>query len=162
MGSTYLVRPWPQGITLLAPVPLPPRYSRSVSPWRAIWAWTSRLPIVPRSRLQVEALRTSRRCRSLMPMPFLPPPYIYLIPAGLDSMRTPPLGDASAVRSWSVDDVGIPLPLQHRGFRSFHRPFMAVQGVANREVVHPCASIRPSGPSPRPRASVTASTRDPL
>ena len=37
-------------------------------------------------------------------------PYIYLIPVGLDSMRSPPLGDVSVIRSWSVDDVSIPLP----------------------------------------------------
>ncbi len=37
-------------------------------------------------------------------------PYVYLIPVGVDSMRTPPLGDTAAVRTWSVDDVAIPLP----------------------------------------------------
>ena len=37
-------------------------------------------------------------------------PYIYLIPVGVDSMRSPPLGDVSTVRSWTVDDVTIPLP----------------------------------------------------
>lgn len=37
-------------------------------------------------------------------------PYVYLIPAGVDSMRTPPLGDSSAIRTWSVHDVTIPLP----------------------------------------------------
>jgi hypothetical protein len=37
-------------------------------------------------------------------------PYVYLIPVGQDSMRSPPLGDASAIRSWSVDDVAVPLP----------------------------------------------------
>jgi len=37
-------------------------------------------------------------------------PYIYLIPVGQDSMRTPPLGDASTIRSWTVDDLAIPLP----------------------------------------------------
>ena len=37
-------------------------------------------------------------------------PYVYLIPVGQDSMRSPPLGDASAIRSWNVDDVTIPLP----------------------------------------------------
>lgn len=37
-------------------------------------------------------------------------PYVYLIPAGVDSMRSPPLGDQSVVRTWSVDDVAIPLP----------------------------------------------------
>ncbi|MBI4662173.1 MAG: hypothetical protein HY735_25420 [Verrucomicrobia bacterium] len=48
--------------------------------------------------------------------PFLDPfalagaPYVYLIPVGVDSMRSPPLGDASVVRTWSVQDVTIPLP----------------------------------------------------
>ena len=37
-------------------------------------------------------------------------PYIYLIPCGLDSMRSPPLGDTSTIRSWNVRDVTIPLP----------------------------------------------------
>lgn len=37
-------------------------------------------------------------------------PYIYLIPVGVDSMRSPPLGDTSKVRSWAVDDQAIPLP----------------------------------------------------
>lgn len=37
-------------------------------------------------------------------------PYIYLIPVGDDIMRTPPLGDESQLRGWSVQDVTIPLP----------------------------------------------------
>ena len=37
-------------------------------------------------------------------------PYVYLIPVGADSMRTPPLGDTSTVRTWSVDDLAVPLP----------------------------------------------------
>ena len=37
-------------------------------------------------------------------------PYIYLIPAGVDSMRSPPLGDTSTVRTWQVQDQAIPLP----------------------------------------------------
>ena len=37
-------------------------------------------------------------------------PYVYLIPVGVDSMRSPPLGDQSVIRSWKVDDVTIPLP----------------------------------------------------
>ena len=37
-------------------------------------------------------------------------PYVYLIPVGLDSMRSPPLGDVSVVRTWSVDDVTVPMP----------------------------------------------------
>jgi hypothetical protein len=37
-------------------------------------------------------------------------PYVYLIPVGVDSMRAPPLGDTSAVRTWAVDDLAVPLP----------------------------------------------------
>lgn len=37
-------------------------------------------------------------------------PYIYLVPVGDDAMRTPPLGDASVIRTWNVADVAIPLP----------------------------------------------------
>ncbi len=37
-------------------------------------------------------------------------PYIYLVPMGVDSMRSPALGDTSTVRGWAVDDVAIPLP----------------------------------------------------
>ncbi len=42
-------------------------------------------------------------------------PYIYLVPVGVDSMRSPALGDTSAVRTWSVDDVAIPLPFNIGG-----------------------------------------------
>ena len=37
-------------------------------------------------------------------------PYAYLIPAGKDTMRTPPLGDTNTIRSWSVKDQALPLP----------------------------------------------------
>ena len=37
-------------------------------------------------------------------------PYVYLIPVGKDFMRSPPLGDTSKVRSWTINDVAIPLP----------------------------------------------------
>lgn len=46
----------------------------------------------------------------LDPMGLAATPYVYLIPVGLDSMRTPPLGDATGVRTWNVKDVAIPLP----------------------------------------------------
>jgi hypothetical protein len=42
-------------------------------------------------------------------------PYVYLIPVGVDSMRSPPLGDVSVVRTWTVDDVAIPLPFNIGG-----------------------------------------------
>ena len=47
---------------------------------------------------------------SLDPNALTATPYVYLIPCGQDSMRSPPLGDASAIRSWDVDDVAVPLP----------------------------------------------------
>ena len=37
-------------------------------------------------------------------------PYAYLIPAGMDTMRAPPLGDTNVIRSWAVKDQAIPLP----------------------------------------------------
>ncbi|MCH2064744.1 MAG: hypothetical protein MK194_13610, partial [Roseibacillus sp.] len=37
-------------------------------------------------------------------------PYVYLIPVGQDVMRTPPLGDGNALRSWQVHDHALPLP----------------------------------------------------
>ena len=37
-------------------------------------------------------------------------PYVYLIPVGVDSMRSPPLGDSSEIRTWSVEDLAIPMP----------------------------------------------------
>ena len=42
-------------------------------------------------------------------------PYVYLIPVGVDTMRSPPLGDASQLRQWKVDDVAIPLPFNIGG-----------------------------------------------
>lgn len=42
-------------------------------------------------------------------------PYIYLVPVGVDSMRSPALGDTSDVRTWSVNDVAIPLPFNIGG-----------------------------------------------
>lgn len=46
----------------------------------------------------------------LDPLALAATPYVYLIPVGVDSMRTPPLGDTSAIRTWCVDDLAIPLP----------------------------------------------------
>ena len=37
-------------------------------------------------------------------------PYVYLIPVGLDAMRSPPLGDESVIRTWDVEYLTIPLP----------------------------------------------------
>ncbi len=38
-------------------------------------------------------------------------PYVYLIPAGLDSMRAPALGDNTNIRTWAVKDQALPLPI---------------------------------------------------
>lgn len=42
-------------------------------------------------------------------------PYVYLVPVGVDSMRSPPLGDQGGVLNWSIDDVAIPLPFNIGG-----------------------------------------------
>lgn len=42
-------------------------------------------------------------------------PYVYLLPVGEDSMRSPPLGDQQAIRSWDVQDVTVPLPFNVGG-----------------------------------------------
>lgn len=47
---------------------------------------------------------------SIDPQALAATPYIYLIPVGADSMRSPPLGDASGIRTWDVQDVAIPMP----------------------------------------------------
>jgi hypothetical protein len=53
--------------------------------------------------------------------PFLNPDYllatpeIYLIPVGTDSMRSPPLGDTSTIRTWDVADIAIPMPFNIGG-----------------------------------------------
>jgi hypothetical protein len=46
----------------------------------------------------------------LDPLALSATPYIYLIPVGVDCMRSPPLGDTSSIRTWSVNDVAIPMP----------------------------------------------------
>ena len=42
-------------------------------------------------------------------------PAIYIIPVGLDVMRSPALGDQGDLRTWSVDDAAIPLPFNIGG-----------------------------------------------
>ncbi len=42
-------------------------------------------------------------------------PDVYLIPVGVDSMRSPPLGDSSEIRTWTVADVAIPVPFNIGG-----------------------------------------------
>jgi len=42
-------------------------------------------------------------------------PEVYLIPVGVDSMRSPPLGDTGNVRTWSIADIAIPMPFNIGG-----------------------------------------------
>ncbi|MCC7374596.1 MAG: hypothetical protein IT581_08065 [Verrucomicrobiales bacterium] len=42
-------------------------------------------------------------------------PEVYLVPVGVDSMRRAPLAGNTGVRSWTVDDVAIPLPFNIAG-----------------------------------------------
>jgi hypothetical protein len=42
-------------------------------------------------------------------------PHLYLIPVGVDSMRSPPLGDVSTIRNWTVNDIAIPMPFNIGG-----------------------------------------------
>ena len=51
----------------------------------------------------------------LDPQALMATPYVYLIPVGVDTMRSPPLGDSSQLRTWQVDDVAIPLPFNVGG-----------------------------------------------
>jgi hypothetical protein len=61
-------------------------------------------------------------------------PYVYLIPAGIDSMLAPPLGDGGSVRSWAVKDQAIPLPF-NLGQSSFSSTqFFTPQGTTNKEL----------------------------
>ena len=46
----------------------------------------------------------------LDPLALSATPYVYLIPVGVDSMRTAPLGDTGDIRTWSVEDVAVPMP----------------------------------------------------
>jgi hypothetical protein len=51
----------------------------------------------------------------LDPLALAGTPDVYLIPVGVDIMRSPPLGDQSALRSWKVEDVAIPMPFNIGG-----------------------------------------------
>ena len=42
-------------------------------------------------------------------------PFVYLVAAGSDSMRSPAIGDSSVVRSWQVEDQAIPMPFDIGG-----------------------------------------------
>jgi hypothetical protein len=57
-------------------------------------------------------------------------PYIYLVPVGTDSMRSPPLGYTGDIRTWTVNDVAIPLPFNigGSGFSS-HRFYQSADSL---------------------------------
>ncbi len=59
-------------------------------------------------------------------------PYVYLIPAGLDSMLAPPLGiNASTLRTWSVKDQAIPLPFNLGQVQYSSTEFFTPEGSLN-------------------------------
>jgi subtilisin-like proprotein convertase family protein len=49
------------------------------------------------------------------PLALAATPHIYLIPVGVDAMRSPPLEDSNTIRTWNVEDVAIPLPFNIGG-----------------------------------------------
>ncbi len=51
----------------------------------------------------------------LDPLAMAATPWLYLIPVGEDFMRSPPLGDQSDVRSWTVEDLAVPMPFNIGG-----------------------------------------------
>ena len=61
-------------------------------------------------------------------------PYVYLIPTGVDTMLSPPLGDTAEARSWAVKDQAIPLPfdLGRNDFASTQ--FFTPQGTLNEKL----------------------------
>ena len=65
-------------------------------------------------------------------------PYVYLIPVGADSMRSPPLGDTSTIRTWNVDDVAIPLPFNIGASDFASQPFY----TASDSLTEPLFAIR--------------------
>jgi ketosteroid isomerase-like protein len=58
----------------------------------------------------------------LDPLGLAATPYIYLIPVGVDSMRSPPLGDTSQIRTWNVQDLAIPMPFNIGGSEHSTKP----------------------------------------
>lgn len=61
-------------------------------------------------------------------------PYVYLIPAGVDSMLAPPLGGGDGIRSWAVKDQAMPLPF-NLGQSSFSdTEFFTPQGTVNEQL----------------------------
>jgi len=61
-------------------------------------------------------------------------PYVYLIPAGFDSMRTPPLGDRTAIRTWNVKDQALPLPINIGASGYSAHQLFSPQGTLNEQL----------------------------
>jgi hypothetical protein len=61
-------------------------------------------------------------------------PYVYLIPAGADSMLAPPLGDTAVVRSWKVKDQAIPLPFNLGQSDFSATQFFTPEGTVNEQL----------------------------
>ena len=68
-------------------------------------------------------------------------PYVYLVPVGVDSMRSPPLGDQSQVRSWNVADLAIPMPF-NIGASDFDKKKLYLSGDS---LTEPLFNIRKHG-----------------
>ncbi len=61
-------------------------------------------------------------------------PYVYLIPAGIDSMLAPPLGDTAEIRSWRVKDQAIPLPFNLGQSDFSATQFFSPEGTLNEKL----------------------------
>ena len=61
-------------------------------------------------------------------------PEIYLIPAGIDSMRTPALGGTNTIRSWAVKDQALPLPLNIGASNYSALQLFTPQGTLNEQL----------------------------
>ncbi len=76
-------------------------------------------------------------------------PYVYLIPSGLDTMRTPPLGDGQTLRSWSIQDYAMPLPFD-----------LGSLEPSNEAVQQSTDSLRTNFRSPRRHPAFRATNRE--
>ena len=61
-------------------------------------------------------------------------PYAYLIPTGLDTLRSPPFGDTNTLRSWEIKDQAIPLPKNIGGTLFSSMQFFTPEGSINEQL----------------------------
>jgi hypothetical protein len=61
-------------------------------------------------------------------------PEIYLIPAGVDSMLTPPLGGVDQKRSWMVKDQALPLPINIGASQYSSKQLFTPEGTLNEQL----------------------------